>query len=217
MRMIRRNIIIQILVKENLTDPRYVEFRKYWNFTEEEFNRFNKTITETKKAYNELAYKIVRFLVDYKDGALVPDKYNFFEPLKKEFDKDDISRPVSLLSFPGGSLYLRKKNKYYAKIENDYYSILWKEIAPKKNELLISKRVLPPYMGKIQLWFSKRRKIDMEFLKCLLKDYCEYINSDRGFIYDQETMDVLYDIADPDVMEKGIKHDERNLWYDGRF
>lgn len=145
--MVRRNIIIQILVKENLTDPRYVEFMKWWNFTDKEFQRFDRNIAETKRPYNELAYKIVRFLVDYKDGVLVPDRYNFFEPLKKEFDKDDISGPVSHLSFPSGSLYLRKRNKYYAKMENEYYCVICKEIAPKKKRVAYSQKSVASIYG----------------------------------------------------------------------
>ena len=101
-------INLYIRIKENLTDSRYVGFMKYWNYTEKEFDRLYKAIAEAGGAYNEFSYKAVRFFVDYKDGVLLPNRYNSHEPLKYLFDKNDISKPVSMLSFPAGYLLLRK-------------------------------------------------------------------------------------------------------------
>ena len=82
-----KNFELEILVKENLTDPRGVEFVKGWNFTIKDEGAFFKSIVP----YNSTAEKIVRFFVDYKDGMLMPDKYDNREPLRMQFDPDKIS------------------------------------------------------------------------------------------------------------------------------
>lgn len=207
-----KSIVLKIRLKNWLTDPRYVEFMKYWNYTMEEFDRFDKFIAETGGAYNDFSYKVVRFLVDYKGGILLPDKYNFFEPLKHIFDKDNISRPVSMLSFPAGYLFLRKRSRFLISMHNEYYSILWKEEGKNKYKVLIPKRSLPLYMGNIFFEFSKRKSDSMDFFKQVLVDYCAYLGTDQGFIYDSETDDVLYDILDPNVAEKNIKYISGS-WY----
>ena len=74
-------------------------------------------------------------------------------------------------------------------IVNEYWAIIFSEGIAEKPV-----RVLPEYMGVITFWFSKQRKIDMEFLKRLLKDFCEYLNTDYGVIFDQETHEVLFDL-----------------------
>ena len=39
-----KNICVQIKVRENLTDQRFVEFTKEWGFTEKDFGAFLDTI-----------------------------------------------------------------------------------------------------------------------------------------------------------------------------
>ena len=182
-----KNICVQIKVRENLTDQRFVEFTKEWGFTEKDFDAFLDTIEGG--ACNERARKIIEFFVEYEGGFILPDKYNGYEPIKKIFKKDDISDPVAWLSFPAGSLYLRKRYKFDVEIVNEYWAIIFSEGIAEKPV-----RVLPEYMGVITFWFSKQRKIDMEFLKRLLKDFCEYLNTDYGVIFDQETHEVLFDL-----------------------
>ena len=96
---------------------------------------------------------------------------------------------MAWLSFPGGGIYLKQKYKFEAYIENEYWGLVWSD-----GKIVKPVRVLPEYMGVITFWFSKQRKIDMEFLKRLLKDFCEYLNTDYGVIFDQETHEVLFDL-----------------------
>ena len=44
------------------------------------------------------------------------------------------------------------------------------QVAPKAK--------LPEYLGEIIFFFAKQRKIDMDFLKQLLRDFCEYLQTD---------------------------------------
>ncbi|WP_455498228.1 hypothetical protein [Coprobacter sp.] len=182
-----KNICVQIKVRENLTDPRLVEFTKNWNFTRTDFFTFLNPIWG--KTDNKHAKKIVEFFVKYKNGIILPDKCDTAEPIRETFDKNNISSPVAWLSFPGGELCLRKKYKFDVDIENEYWSIIWSD-----GKIVKPVRTLPEYMGIITFWFSKQRKIDMDFLKQLLKDFCEYLNTDYGVIFDQETHEVIFNL-----------------------
>ena len=78
-------------------------------------------------------------------------------------------------------------------IENEYYAAVWED-----NKSLTPKRVLPEYMGKITFYFTKKYKIDMMFLEQLLRDFCAYLNTDIGYIFDQESGKILLDIFHPE-------------------
>ena len=179
-----KNFELEILVKENLTDPRVVEFVKGWNFTIKEERAFFKSFVP----YNSTAEKIVRFFVDYKDGMLMPDKYDNREPLRMQFDPDKISDVVRIVSYNGEEVYLKKKRKYDATITNTFYSLIFDE----KGNVIPPKRVLGDYGGKVNFSFSKQSKPDMVFLKQLLRDFAEYIGSDVACIWDMETFKVIY-------------------------
>ena len=185
-----KNFKLEILVKENLTDPRVVEFVKGWNFTIKEERAFFKSFVP----YNSTAEKIVRFFVDYKDGMLMPDKYDNREPLRMQFDPDKISDVVRIVSFNGDEVYLKKKRKYDATITNTFYSLIFDE----KGNVIPPKRVLGDYGGKVNFSFSKQSKPDMVFLKQLLRDFAEYIGSDVACIWDMETFKVIYDLYHPE-------------------
>lgn len=183
-----KNICLQIKTRENFTDPRFVEFMKGWDFTKKDYKAFFDTVRDSIN--NEYSKRIVDFFINYKDGMLLPDKCDAFEPIRENFNKDDTSDPIGWLSFPSGSLLLKKKYKYDVEIENNYFGIMFSE----DGKVVASKRVLTDYLGKITFWFSKQRKIDMVFLEQLLRDLCSYLNADNGIIFDQETHEVLLDI-----------------------
>ncbi|WP_455498227.1 hypothetical protein [Coprobacter sp.] len=203
-----KNIGIHIKIRENLTDPRFVKFIKEWDFTEDKISEFFKSIWED--AYNEYSAKIIKFFVEYKDGVIIPDKCGITDPVKEKFDKSNISVPVAWLSYPGTKMILEKKRKYKAVIKCEYWKNLTnggeilnpKKIFPKYMGIITSMCItskeqttchLPEYMSIITFWFNKQRKIDMDFLKQLLKDFCEYLNTDYGVIFDQETYEVIFD------------------------
>ena len=57
-----RNVGIFIKVRENLTDPKFVEFIQDWDFTEDEISTFLESIWE--KSRNENSSKIVKFFIE---------------------------------------------------------------------------------------------------------------------------------------------------------
>ena len=182
-----KNICLQIKTREEFTDPRIAEFIKDWSFTEKECDAFLDTVRNNIS--NEYSIRIVDFFINYKNGILLPDKCDAYEPIREDFNKDDTSGPIGWLSFPAGSLLLKKKYKYDAEIENKTFAIIYSD-----GKTVVPKATLPEYLGKITFWFSKQRKIDMVFLEQLLRDLCSYLNADNGIIFDQETNEVLLDI-----------------------
>ncbi len=186
-----KNICVQIEVRENLTDARMIEFVKDWNFTIEDFQSYLKSLNGTLST--EKAEAMVRFFIEYQDGILLPDRCGVHEPLRYNFDKDKVSTYVDWISFPAGCLMLKKKRKFDVEIGNRFWGVIWLD-----GELLVPKRVLPEYLGRITFWFAKQRKVDMDFLKQLLRDFCSYLNTDVGYIFDQENMTVLFDLFYPE-------------------
>lgn len=182
-----KNICLQIKTRENLTDPRFVEFIKDWTFTEKEYDVFFDSIWDTIS--NEYSKRIIEFFINYRNGIILPDRCDVCEPIREKFNKDDISAPVKWLSQPGGSLILKKKYKFDVEIENETFAVVFTD-----GEMFPPKGILPEYLGKVTFWFSKQRKIDMIFLENLLRDFCTYLNTDNGIIFDQETHEVLVDI-----------------------
>lgn len=200
-----KNICVQIEVRENLTDARFVEFVKDWNFTKSEYRLFNKSIRKSKTdtVRNDMSQRIVQFFIDYQNGVLLPDRCDAYEPIREVFDKEKLPTYVSWVSFPAGCLMLKKKRKFDVEISNRYWGITWFD-----GGLIVPKRVLPEYLGRITFWFSKQRKIDMDFLKQLLRDFCDYLHTDVGYIFDQENMTILFDLFHPERV--GTKIDS---WY----
>lgn len=123
-------------------------------------------------------------------GLILPDRCDAAEPIKEKFNKHDISAPVNWLSFPTGSLLVKKKHQFDVEIKNENFAIIFCE----DGKSLVTNTPLPKYLGKITFWFSKQCKIDMVFLETLLRDFCTYLNANNGIIFDQETHEVLVDI-----------------------
>ena len=205
-----KNIIVKIEVRDNLTDPRYVEFIKGWDFTYEEFDKFCK---ETKNLYTEMAHRMVSFITDYKDGLLLPDRCGTYEPLKHDFKKEEIMKYVNWISFPAGYICLKKRRKFEIEIKNNDHAISWISEPRKPMELCIPVRSKPEYMGEIKFYFAKQRKIDMDFLEQLLMDYCEYLqaDTDRAYIYDMEDQRILFDIFHPENVGKNRRNTYKSV------
>lgn len=190
----KKNLVIRIKKQENITDNRYVILMKDWDFTYYDTLEWDKKL---KPYYNATAEKIIKFFCEYQGGKLCPDKYNSFEPIKLNFDKNNLTHPIQILSFPAGTLHFRKKHKFDASIHNNWHCFLfdpdegYKAIPPvrvvKEGE----------YLCEIVFWFSKSKsakKIDMDFLKKMTEDFCIYLNTDYGIITDEETGDELFNV-----------------------
>lgn len=199
----RKNYIIEIGIRECCADQRYIDFmiETDYIYSLKEVDEFIKNNTPQ---HHPLAEKIIRFFINYDDGIIQPDRYDTAEPVKLQFNKDDIVDPVSKLSFAGGHLFLKKKRRYSAEIINESHAFFWfdgKSVKPK--------RILPEYMTKIRIFFSKQSKVKMEFMQKLTNDIAEYFGTDNAKIIDQEIASDLPPLYEED--ERAVIYTIRDL------
>ena len=188
----RKNFMLKIGIRECCTDTRYIDYmtKKNFNYSIEEVSEF---IESTTPQYHPLAEKIIRFFTDYKNGILLPDKYDNGEPLKMPFNKEDLTEVISILSYTGGRLFLMRKRSYSAEIQNESYRFIWENKKSFKPQ-----RALPEYMVIIRIFFSKQRKPKMEFMKQLTDDMAEYFNTSYAVIIDQEAAEEMPPLYEDD-------------------
>lgn len=188
----RKNFMLKIGIRESCTDTRYIDYmtKKNFNYSIEEVSEF---IESTTPQYHPLAEKIIRFFTDYKNGILLPDKYDNGEPLKMPFNKEDLTEVISILSYTGGRLFLMRKRSYSAEIQNESYRFIWENKKSFKPQ-----RTLPEYMVIIRIFFSKQRKPKMEFMKQLTDDMAEYFNTSYAVIIDQEAAEEMPPLYEDD-------------------
>ncbi len=93
------------------------------------------------------------------------------------------------LSQPGGSLILKKRDKFDVDIENKTFAVVFTD-----GKMSPLKGIFPEYLGKTTFRFCKQRKIYMIFLETFLRDFCTYLNVDNSIIFDQENHEVWGDI-----------------------
>ena len=181
-----KDIFLEIRKKDNISDPRYLEFMKNWDFTWEDIKKF--MVSVSGSCHSPMAEKIITFICEYKDGLIHPDKCGIFEPLKYVFDVSEKSRYINWIAFPGGELYMLKRRRFDIVIRNLYW-----DPSPGRPT-----GTLPEYLCEVSFWFRKLKKLDYDFLKSLLQDFCDYLGTDQGIMFDAETDEILLDISNPE-------------------
>ncbi len=187
-----KNFVLHIKIRENLTDSRFVEFMKGWNFYLNDMFKFQDSI---EPLYNPVAEKIIQFLLTYDKIDLCPERYNSYEPISKFFDKNNLNDPICCIAFPAGSLYLRKKRKFDVVIENLWYGLIFDPDI--QNKVIPSKKKIGEYLGDIKIYISKSVKCyTMRQLQTIINDFCSFLQTDYGEIIDQENTTILYKFSD---------------------
>lgn len=160
--------VLNVKVRENLTDARAIERMKAWDFTLKEWQAYIKVITPFSNKYAE---RIVRFFVEYDKVDLCPDLFGAYEPLKETFDKKSIEEPSSCIAFPAGTLMMKKRRRFDVAIENQYYGAVFD---PQNNYMVIpSKRKIGEYLGNIRIIIKKNTtKFTLEQLQTIVDDMC---------------------------------------------
>lgn len=190
-----KNYNVAVWSTVDMTDPKVKDFVRDWNITYEQYADFFMNTVR----YHPYAEKIIRFFIEYKDGALLPDKWDGAEPIREIFDKDDYSRIVSLLAYPGMRIFFKKKRKHDIEIWNYAYkwspSFIWKN---KKTGWVLQVPHPKPckYLTRVEFSFPEHLKPDMGFLKELMEDLCKYLETDYGIVYFQETKEVICSYKD---------------------
>lgn len=180
--------VLNVKLRDNLTDARAVERMKAWDFTMKEWAEFEKTICPF---YHPVAEQIVRFFVEYEKIDLCPDLFGSYEPLKKPFDKENILEPSDCIAFPSGTLIMKKRRRFDVAVENQYYGLIFN---PKDNYKVIpSKRKIGEYLGNIRISINQKSKIyTFEQMQMIVDDMCEYLETDYGVIFDRWTKEIFY-------------------------
>lgn len=184
----RELYVLNIRVRDSLTDVRAVEYMKSWNFTLKEYDAFADSI---RPYYNPVAEKIIRFFINYDKLDMCPDKYDPYEPVRLKFDKQNIVGPISEIAFPAGTLNLKKLRKFNVYIENLNHGLIFDPY--NKYQVFPSKRKIGEYLGDIKIFFKiSDKRYTLDQMKCIVDDLCEYMNTDYGTIYHLETEEVYY-------------------------
>ena len=180
--------VLNVKVRENLTDIRAVERMKAWDFTMKEWEAFEKEICPF---YNPYAERIVRFFVEYDKVDLCPDLYGSCEPIREIFDKEDICKPSYYLAFPAGQLMLKKRRRFDVAMMNLNYGLIFD---PKNRYMVIpSKQKIGEYLGDIRITINQNTKqYSFEQMQMIVDDMCEYLGTDYGVIFYQENKEILY-------------------------
>lgn len=183
-----KNYVLNVKVKENLTDIRAVERMKAWDFTMKEWESFEKEISPF---HNPSAERIVRFFVDYDKVDLCPDLYGLWEPLKGIFNKEDTRELSYRLAFPAATLYFKKRRRFDVAIENLNYGLIFD---PQNKYMVIpSKKKIGEYLGDIRITINQNAKqYSFEQMQMIVDDMCEYLGTDYGVIFYQENKEILY-------------------------
>lgn len=175
----KKNFRISVKLRESCSDQRILDWQKEkdYNYTSKEVRAFRNTLS---RIYHPVAEKIIRFLVEYKSGILLPDRWDYGEPLKHDFIPSDIDKYIEILSYPSGWLVLNKRRKYYCYIKNGDFGFWWEDDKP------LRPKVEPECLVRLDIYFSKQSKPKMEFMQQLTDDMAEYLGTDYAKIIDQE-------------------------------
>lgn len=183
-----KNYVLNVKVRENLTDTRAVEYMKSWDFTKKEWDIFENSILPF---YNPFAERIIRFFITYDKINLCPDLYDSWEPLKELFDKNNICDPVARLSFPGSTLFAKKRRMFNIIIQNLNYGLVFNP--HDKYKVIPSRKKIGEYLGNIQILISQNSKVyTFEQMQQIVDDMCKYLGTNYGLILCQETNEILY-------------------------
>lgn len=94
-----KEIGLRIGLKDNISDPWFLEFMKNnRDYTEKEGFEFESATYGSR--YSPMAEKIIDFICEYKGGVLHPDKCGLWEPLKYVFDVSDKNRYINWIANP---------------------------------------------------------------------------------------------------------------------
>ena len=187
-----KNWLVKVELKEDLTDPQFYDYLStHKQFTLKEFIIFEKSVVGT--LHNDKAEKIIRFFLDYHGGELYPDRYNYFEPVRKIFSEDMLPDLIDCLCQPAGCVYLKKLKKYDVCIENQQFGICFTD------NIYAPPTVSPPEnLTLITMYFDKKKVKDCSTLFGLADDMVAALGAVKGAVIDQEDLHAVYECPIPE-------------------
>ena len=181
----RNNYIIEVKLKDNVSDRRF-DAIKCMKPSIKEFKLLQSKLLSDYPTYSKKAEELIKFFVEYRNGSIKPDRFNGWEPVNKLFDENHLEKPISMLAFPGGEVYLKKLRCVDVIIRNETFAFVWID-----GEYMEPKVSLPEYLTTITVFFPKKKNTDLDFIIQLMKDIKEAFGADNGKVYYQATGEVI--------------------------
>ena len=187
-----KNWLVKVELKEDLTDPQIVDYlSKHAVFSLKEYNSFESTLV--RPLHTDKAEQIVRFFLEYHNGELYPDRYNYYEPVRNIFSTDKISDAIDTLCWPAGCLYFKKLRKFDVEINNRQFVVSFTD------GQYDPPRVSPPEnLTSITMWFDKKKVKDCSTLFGLADDMVAALGAVKGAVIDQEDLHAVYECPIPE-------------------
>jgi hypothetical protein len=170
-------LILQVFSRADPSAVEAVELRDMKLSPEEQSKRgVNATYSST------LSCSIVNSLAGFDEGAFCPHRCDVYEPIRDQFDPNDITAPVSWLSQPGGRILFKRTRvpRYECYIENRRHGNSWIGDSP----VPIKGWPDPLFVLELCFWIkpSKSRAAGLENITRLFKELFLVSQGDFGFL-----------------------------------
>lgn len=183
---------LSILTKLNFTDIRLLELREQKLSSK----KYSEIVQQLNDISSDNSKNILEFISTYDNSFFLPEKCDAYEPIRENFDLDELAPPLRWLSQPGCAVYLKKIKpfKFEGVIENHCLGMVWDEngIPLSIDKGKYSDRD-PYYLGEISL------HIDEKIIKIKSKDYLieffkklfDKINGEYGYLKSPEDEQII--------------------------
>lgn len=179
------NIVVDIFLRDNISDRRF-DCIESLRPSMQEYEAIEKNLCAQHPVSSMKAEELIRFFISYENGWIKPDKWNYFEPVNKDFDETNITDPIRALAFPGGELYLKKKKICDIVIKNHTFPFIWED-----SLFLPATAPLPEYLTTISIYFPIGKNVNLHSIINLMHSLKNAFSSDSGKIYYQKTGEII--------------------------
>lgn len=194
--------IISVRLTKPMTDERLYDLLK--KCSRESAGSFGKMseawINYPGKTQSTLADKLVHFIFHYNGGILSPDKWGYYEPVRKIVDPN--TEELLKEKFSRHTLVFLKKTRapqVYISVENEEYP----DLEPRRD--LVDRSA----STEIDIIPDARRKFVLEEWFTILQDLCRELETDYGYIRNRESDEVLAHVFSvPYIGQMKRKEDE---------
>ncbi len=132
-----------------------------------------------------LADRLVDFIFNYQEGFLAPNRWDYYEPVRKLVDENTREQLKSVLSKHGTVLLKKSKAPGVTiMVNNDECPSLTPSVTLAYRESRTT----------ISLFPDLRRKFVIEDWSTLLQDFCREMETDYGYIWDLSTHELFANV-----------------------
>lgn len=184
------NMLLDLHVdtKENFTDRRLLPELSKFMFDYNEKQHYIKTIRGG--IYNSFVSKLIDYIFDYECGELRPEKWDYYEPIRRPVISETRQILKQELCFPNTEIILKRisKKKNSVFLSNEF-------IGPTKGSPVLYGDFSTSYLGRFCMLINASSQSDIERAKNITRDIGVLLNTDFGIIKRYDTGEVLYNIS----------------------